>query len=184
MGGLANQAYSNQTAAGLGYGNLEQGYQGLANQYALGQGGLQNQLYGMNQNYNLGLGNLGLGYGNLGLGYFNGSNNYNLGLGGLQNTANANDQNFYTQQRGQDLQSQNIGASLYGLGSQGQWSGLQNASGLYAPYTGYGSSTQSQQGGGLTGALGGALGGMQLGNLFSGSPSTGGFAPGGYFIGG
>ena len=74
------------------------------------------------------------------------------------------DQNFYTQQRGQDQSGAVVGANLYDRGMQGQWSPMQNASQVYSPYSGIGSSTQNQQqGGGWTGAAGGAMGAAQLG---------------------
>ena len=57
-----------------------------------------------------------------------------------------------------------LGADLYGLANNGDWSGLNNANGVYSAYTGFGpSSTSSQSGGGWQGALGGALGGATLG---------------------
>lgn len=73
------------------------------------------------------------------------------------------DQNFYTGQRGLDLQQAGLGATLYGLGQQGQWSNLQNYNNILSPYTGFGTSTSgTQQGGGGIGALGGAGAGYQL----------------------
>lgn len=60
----------------------------------LGFGGLNNQRYGMDQNFNLGLGQLGLG----------------------AQTAN---QNFYTNQRGQDLSAMGLGANLVNSGNTG-----------------------------------------------------------------
>jgi hypothetical protein len=75
------------------------------------------------------------------------------------------DQSFFTAQRGQDLAQTQLGASLYGLGTQGQWTPYQQFNSTLSPYTGFGTTTASaQQGGGALGALGGALGTAQLGN--------------------
>jgi hypothetical protein len=165
-GGLQNQRYGMDQNFSLGQGNLNLGYYNGGNQFALGQGGLQNQRYGMDQNYNLGMTNAG----NQRYGI---DQQTGLGWGGLNNQANANDQNFYTQQRGLDLQSIGMGAQLFGNANQQEWSPYQNASGVYAPYTGYGSNTQTQQGGGAMGAIGGALGGWQLGSMMGGGGGDG-----------
>jgi hypothetical protein len=77
------------------------------------------------------------------------------------------DQGFYTSQRGQDLQQQMQGATLYGLGQQGMWGPIDSWSQAMSPYTGFGNTTQSQ-GGGLTGAVGGGLGTWALLNLLNG----------------
>lgn len=96
------------------------------------------QRLGINNQYSLGMGNLGLGYqtagqnyelgkGNLGLGWQNSANQYalgsraadtnqfqaqtsrDLGFGQLGAQQDANDMSFYTAQRGQDLSAQNQG---------------------------------------------------------------------------
>lgn len=73
------------------------------------------------------------------------------------------DQGFYTAQRGQDLQSVGLGADLISKGQQGQWTGIQGATGAYSPFTGLGNTTQSgNTGGGFGGAVGGALGAAQF----------------------
>lgn len=162
-------------AAG-GYGGSRQGVveanalndanQGLSNALAgmysqdwNAQQGRNLQQYGMDQSYNLGLGNLGLN---------------------AQNSQN----NFYTAQRGQDLQAAGLGASLaqmanqgylnqgqgmYNVGSQYQnapWQLIGNLNNAATPYTGYGStSTVSQNTNPWVQALGGAIGGAQLGRL-------------------
>lgn len=79
-------------------------------------------------------------------------------------TTRGQDMGFYTQQRGQDQSGAALGASLYGLGTQGGWTPLQNASDIYGRYTGLNNSTTSgtNTGGGAMGALGGALGVGQL----------------------
>jgi hypothetical protein len=100
------------------------------------------QRYGMDQNYNLGMGQLALG-------------NQGQML------------NFYGQQRGQDLQQIGLGAQLYGLGQQGPWGGLGQASNIYGNIGGQNTNVNlGGQGGGWQGALGGALAGGQLGRNF------------------
>ena len=119
--GDTNQGLSN-SLANL-YGNAYAQDQQLAAQQSMHSAGLQNQLQiagmndatqrmGLQNQYNLGMGNLDLGYGNLGLGYQNSNNqfalgqgnlalgnrqadqSYNLGLGGLANQWHGN-QNQY-----------------------------------------------------------------------------------------
>jgi hypothetical protein len=106
-------------------------------------------------------------------------------------------QNFYTNNRQLDQSGQVIGANLYnqgnlGLIGQGQgvygigntqeqapWTVLNNTSGNFSPYTGYGATnTQTgTSGGGAMGALGGALGGAQIGkNLGFGTNNPGDLA--------
>jgi hypothetical protein len=163
-------------AAG-GYGGSRQGVveanalndanQGLSNALAgayssdwNNQQGRNLQQYGMDQSYNLGLGNLGL-------------NN--------QNSQN----NFYTAQRGQDLQQMGLGSQLaqsanqgylnqgsgvYDVGSQYQnapWQTMGNFNSAATPYTGYGATSTTSQGTNpWAQALGGAAMGAQLGRLF------------------
>jgi hypothetical protein len=58
-----------------------------------------------------------------------------------------------------------LGAGLMGQGLNTQFSPLQNTAQVYSPFSGFGSTTQSQQqGGGAMGALGGALGAAQFGS--------------------
>jgi hypothetical protein len=117
--GDTNQGLSN-SLANL-YGNAYAQDQQLAAQQSMHSAGLQNQYQiaqmndatqrmGLQNQYNLGMGNLGLGYGNLGLGYQNSDNQFTLGMGGLQNQATAN-QNQYS-------------LGLGGLANQ--WQGNQN----------------------------------------------------------
>lgn len=82
------------------------------------------------------------------------------------------DQGFYQGQRAQDLQQAGLGASLLGQGLGMQWSPLQNASGMYSPYTGLGVTSTSGQGGGWQGLLGGALGAAQLAKNFGWFPPS------------
>jgi hypothetical protein len=57
-----------------------------------------------------------------------------------------------------------LGAGLMGQGLNTQFSPLQNTAQVYSPFSGFGSTTQSQEtGGGWQGALGGALGAAQFG---------------------
>jgi hypothetical protein len=75
------------------------------------------------------------------------------------------DQGFFTAQRGQDQTGMALGANLMQQGLGADWAPLQQANGIYSPYTGFGQSTSGgQQGGGWQGALGGAIGGAQLGS--------------------
>jgi hypothetical protein len=177
------------TATG-GYGGSRQGVvesnaindanQGLSNALAgmyMGdynsQMGRNLQQYGMDQGYNLGLGNLGLGFQNSG-------QNFDLGMGQLGLGFQNSNQNFFTQQRGQDLQQTGLGASIYQMGTQGMlgqgqgmynlgltaqqapWQTLQGFTSTSQPYTGYGSTTQNQSGSSAAGFAGGAMLGNQL----------------------
>jgi hypothetical protein len=177
-GGAYNTDQANQTQR-----------QGLANQYALGLGGLALGNKQTDNTYGLGLGNLGLGYTQAG-------NNYNLGLGQLGNAATSQNQSFYTQQRAQDLQQYGLGAGMYGCGINGQvgvgtglygvgnsayqapLNALQQYSNVVAPYTGLNSAQQidSTKGGGAMGALGGAVAGAQLASNNLGFGNIGGSA--------
>lgn len=76
------------------------------------------------------------------------------------------DQSFFTGQRGQDLAQVGIGSGLQTQGLQTQWSPINSAANTFSPFTGFGTTTASQ-GGGLQGALGGALGAAQLGKNLS-----------------
>lgn len=129
------------------------------------------QKYGMDQQYDLGKSQIGLGY-------FNGTNQYNLGMGQLSLGNQNSMQNFYTNQRGQDMDALRLGASLYGLGDQGEWSSLKDASSLYAPYTGYGNTTTSSSGGGTDWAkgLGNGLAAYQQINASNGGGGNGGMS--------
>ena len=95
------------------------------------------------------------------------------------------DQGFYSQQRGQDLQQTQLGASLLGQGTQGllgqgqglfgvgqtqqqaPWQVVSGAAGAVSPFTGFGQSTTTSSGNNPWGGmLGGALMGAQFGRLF------------------
>lgn len=172
------QRYQADQGYNLGVGNLGLGFQNSAQNFALGMGGLANQRYGQDQNFALGVGglanqrygqdqNYALGMGNLGLGY--------------QNSL----QNFYTNQRGQDLQATQLGANLFqqgntGMQQQGQglynlgltqqqapWNVVGNYTNTVSPFTGFGNTTNSTPGNAGAGALGGALIGAQLYNIFN-----------------
>jgi hypothetical protein len=163
-------------AAG-GYGGSRQGVveanalndanQGLSNALAgmysqdwNAQQGRDLQRYGMDQSFNLGMGNLGLG------------------------AMNANN-NFFTAQRGQDLQAAGLGAQLVQQGNQGflnqgqgmfnigntyqnaPWQTIGNFGSAMSPWAGAtGTTTGSQGGNPWASAMGGALGGWQLGSMF------------------
>lgn len=172
------QKYQGDQNYNMGLGNLGLGFQNSNQNFALGLGGLANQRYGQDQNFALGLGglanqrygqdqNYALGMGNLGLGY--------------QNSL----QNFYTNQRGQDLQATQLGANLFqqgntGMQQQGQglynlgltqqqapWNVMGNYTNTVSPFTGFGNTTNSVPGNAGAGALGGALVGAQLYNIFN-----------------
>lgn len=159
------------------------------------------QQYGMDQNFNMGLGQLGLnaqnaarnynlGVGQLDLGNQNSLQNYNLGLGQLALGNQNSLQNFYSTNRGQDLQQTQLGASLMNMGNQGflsqgqglyglgqtqqqaPWNTINNANAGLGQWSGYGTTTSANQGGGAQGVLGGALAGGQLGNLWGGAGSS------------
>lgn len=94
-------------------------------------------------------------------------------------------QNFYTAQRGLDLNQTQLGANLYNLGNQGYlsqgsglynlgtsqqqapWQVINNGNAALGQWSGYGTTTSANSGGGTQGLLGGALGGAQLANLFT-----------------
>jgi len=154
------------------------------------------QKYQGDQNYNMGLGNLGLGF-------QNSAQNYALGLGGLANQRYGQDQNyalgmgnlglgyqnslqnFYTAQRGQDMQGLQLGANLFqqgntGMQQQGQglynlgltqqqapWNVVGNYTNTVSPFTGFGNTSTNTPGNALAGGLGGALVGAQLYNIFN-----------------
>lgn len=135
----------------------------------------QLQQYGMDQGYNLGLGNLNLGM-------QNSLQNYNLGLGNLALGNQNSMQNFYSTQRGQDMQQMQLGANLFNMGNQGMlgqgqflynlgltqqqapWQVMGNYTNTLSPFTGYGSTSGNP----FAGAIGGALTGAQLYNIFNG----------------
>lgn len=109
-------------------------------------------------------------------------------------------QNFFSNQRGQDLQQTALGANLfqqgnqgflsqgqgmYGLGTQQQqapWQVVNNGNAGFGQWSGFGTTTSANTGGGAQGALGGALAGGQFGNLWgnlgnSGTRPTAGMQP-------
>lgn len=168
--------------------------------YSLGQGNLNLNAQNSQFGNMLGLGNLGLNYqnsmqnyalglGNLGLGQQNSNNNFMLGLGNLGLGAQNAQNNFYTAQRGQDLQQLGLGAGLfqqgntgflgqgqgiYGLGTtqqQAPWQTVNNANAGMGQWSGYGTTTSSNTGGGALGALGGGLAGGQVWGLLGGGGS-------------
>ena len=126
----------------------------------------QLQQYGMNQSYNLGLGNLALGFQNSG-------NNYALGLG-----------NLALGNRNTDLGAVQLGANLFNMGNQGYmgqgqgiynlgltsqqapWQTIGGMNSATQPYTGYGTTTNTNNGSSGAGFLGGAIAGNQLYNLY------------------
>lgn len=142
------------------------------------------QQYLGNQNYNLGMtssaNQTAVGMANADVAAQNSRRNYELGL------LNANN-NFYSTNRGQDLQALQLGANLFQQGNQGwlsqgagmqgigntqqqaPWQTVNNANAGLGQWSGYGTTTSANQGGGAQGLLGGALAGGQLGNLWGGT---------------
>jgi hypothetical protein len=134
FGQLNNQIRSNS----VGVGGLGGGRMGVAQAGAAGEaqkaymGGVAN-LYGSN---------------------WNADQNRDLSRYGM-------DQGFYTANRGLDQSGAALGANMMGLANNGDWSGLNQANGIYSPWSGFGNSTNSSQsGGGALGGLGGALAGF------------------------
>lgn len=96
-------------------------------------------------------------------------------------------QSFFSNQRGQDLQQTALGANLFQQGNQGwlsqgqgmlglgqtqqqaPWQVINNANAGLGQWSGYGTTTSANQGGGAQGVLGGALAGGQLGSLWGGA---------------
>jgi hypothetical protein len=88
-------------------------------------------------------------------------NSYSLGQGNLALGNKSADYGFYTGNRQLDQGDFRNGLAAYGLADSGDWSGLNNANGIYNGYTGFGNTTNSSQsGGGALGGLGGALAGF------------------------
>jgi hypothetical protein len=70
----------------------------------------------------------------------------------------------YNQDQNRLRQDWTLGAGLMNQGLQTPWQPIQNTSQTYAPFTGFGTTTNSQEsGGGWMGGLGGALGAAQFG---------------------
>lgn len=96
-------------------------------------------------------------------------------------------QNFFSNQRGQDLQQTALGANLFQQGNQGwlsqgqgllglgqtqqqaPWQVINNANAGLGQWSGYGTTTSANQGGGAQGTLGGIMAGGQLGSLWGGA---------------
>lgn len=98
---------------------------------------------------------------------FNNSMNRNLQQYGMDQNFylgnQAQNQTFYTQQRGQDLQSIGLGAQLYGNGINGEWSPINNATQAYQPWSGYGSTTTGSTGNNWGAGIGTGLATYQTG---------------------
>ena len=96
-------------------------------------------------------------------------------------------QAFYNANRGMDLQQTALGANLFQQGNQGwlsqgqglsglgttqqqaPWQVINNANAGLGQWSGYGTTTSANQGGGAQGTLGGMMAGGQLGSLWSGA---------------
>lgn len=114
------------------------------------------QKYGMDQSYNLGLGQLQLGNRNTDLNQVQlGANLFQNGNTGFMNT----------------------GSGVYNLGltqQQAPWQVSGNLNNTMTPYTGLGSTTGNYAGNPVAGALGGAVAGSQLYNLWNKPSGSGG----------
>lgn len=164
VGGLGGSRQG--VAEGLAIQGSQDSLQGnLTNLYGSDWTNQQNrnlQQQGLDNSYNLGMGNLALGNRNTDLSAVN--TGFNLFNGG--NTG-------YLSQ----------GQGVYGVGNtqqQAPWQVINNASGAYSPYTGYGATNTgtSTAGGGAMGVAGGALAGNVLGrNLGFGGATTTGYEP-------
>lgn len=130
---------------------------------AIGVGGLGGSRQGVAQGVATGMaadsltGNLANLYGNA----WNADQNRDLSRYGI-------DTNLWTAERNGDRADTALGATLYGLGSQGPWNSLGNASSIFGTAAGNTGSTtnSSNSGGGWMGALGGALGAAQVGKQY------------------
>jgi hypothetical protein len=74
--------------------------------------------------------------------------NYDRGLGNLQLGNQGQMLNFYNQGRQLDQSGVALGANLYDRGTQGQWSPIENANSILTPYAGNGTTTINSGGGG------------------------------------
>lgn len=123
------------------------------------------QKYGLDQDFAMGK------YGidsSRSLGKYTADQDFSLGRYGIDTNRALGkytaDQNFYGNQRGQDIAAAGLGAGLVDQGLNTPWKPLQNTAGVFSPFTGYGTTTSNtQQGDGWQGALGGALGMAQFG---------------------
>lgn len=116
----------------------------------------QLQRYGMDQSYNLGLGNLQLG-------------NRNADMNAVQLGAN-----LFNQGNAGYLSQ---GQGIYNVGNteqQAPWQAVNNFNSAAQPYTGFGNTSTNQSGSAAAGALGGALGAAQLYNIASKNLGFGG----------
>ena len=99
---------------------------------------------------------------------YNNQMNRNLQQYGVDTNAYLTNQGqqlgFYGDQRRLDQSGAALGASLYGLANNGDWSGLNSASNIYNQYSGLGgsSTTGGESGGGGLGFLGGAGAAYQM----------------------
>lgn len=169
--GIGNAQTGFDAAAANLYGNAYEGDQARANTASIAAMQNATQQQANENQYKLGLGNLGLGY-------FNGGNNYTLGLGGLSiNQQNANTNQAMTGANIANMGQQGLGAAgqnLYNLGLSQQQNGYlpyQQFGNTLGQFTGLnGSSSTSANNGSnwLSGLLGGGLAGAQIYKTFGG----------------
>jgi hypothetical protein len=162
-----NDAFNQIRSNDVSNGTLGGSRQGVAQGVAIGRA--QDALQG----------NLANLYG----GAFEGQQNRGLQQYGIDTNAYLGNQgqqlSFYNSQRQLDQNGAALGAQLYGMGQQGQWTPYQNAGSIYSGFGGYGTQTgQQSQGGGAMGAFGGALGGAQMYQNLSNQNGYGGYGLG------
>lgn len=131
----------------------------------VGSGGLGGSRQGIAQGQAIGdavdsyQGNLA----NLGGSMWNDDQNRALQYRGQDIGREANQMGFYSNQRQQDMQGQDLGFRMLTGGLQTPWIPSNNANNIYGNFTGFGnSSNTSNQGGGWQGGLGGGIAGLSL----------------------
>lgn len=179
--GLGNLGVAQQqanTARDLGWGNLGLGYYGADTNRLLGLGQLGLGQQAQDTNRFTAQNNAGIGWGNLALGNRQADNSYNLGLGNLalgnRNTDLAGQRLGYDMFTGGVNNAINWNNALYNLG-QANLNAPMGPINQANPFlqnlmaaTGSGNVTMPGQGGGWSGAVGGALGATQLYRLLFG----------------
>lgn len=183
MLGLGNLGVAQQqanTARDLGFGNLGLGYYGADTNRLLGLGQLGLGQQAQDTNRFTAQNNAGIGWGNLALGNRQADNSYNLGLGNLalgnRNTDLAGQRLGYDMFTGGVNNAINWNNALYNMG-QANLNAPMGPINQANPFlqalmaaTGSGNVTMPGQGGGWSGALGGALTAAQLARMFFGGP--------------
>lgn len=88
----------------------------------------------------------------------------------------------YNQDATRNLQAVTLGSGMMNQGLQAPFIPAQQTAQIYSPFTGFGTTNQTQsQGGGAMGAMGGAIGAYGLGKQLFGNGSTTGSSSGGWW---